>query len=1006
MNPLTNGRMLKKIKELTGDARGRVVRNLEWLQARMHPYFFVAMNDELGALATLARELGSLAQNRRLILADREKTQILARINQPGSLYETLRTMQEQEISYAMIAHSDGPIPGMDHELEIQRFEFDRKANAEITAENNAAIPAALRNRIMGALKAGYPGCDLRGMERLLRIIWLNNENYVRISPAQRVAQLLWLFWQGNANGGLYLDVEAMDDAGENGESRVLFAVANPPQKDFLLQVMEVFNRLDMGVRRAYCLTVSNGVHPYFLGTFYVKRRDQLPLAKGSELFCRLQQELYNTQVLDTLSPTYREFVANRVMSGEDASLINAFIAFCHTNLAHNQPDRFGRDDVMSAFHSHPDIALQLVRLFRTRFDPVREGREAAYAEILADTTRAVEEYNTGHRYLDEIRRGIFRCCLLFIRHTLKTNFFVPAKQALAFRLDPAYLAALGPEFIADLPTAVPFRVTFFFGRAGFGYHVGFSDIARGGWRTIIARSRDDYTTSANTLFREVYVLANTQHLKNKDIYEGGSKMVVVLDASDLTEQERDLETWRLYKLQYGFANAFLDIFVTASGTARDPRVVDYYGEDEPIEIGPDENMHDSMVEAIARLSVRRGYLLGIGIISSKQVGINHKEYGVTSTGVVAFAEITMAEQGIDIRKDPFSVKFTGGPNGDVAGNAMRILLQRCPRVRINLIIDGTAALVDPAGADRDELGRIVLSHDLDAFDPARLHPGGFMLFRSGRRTEGLRELFRKVRRTEEGVTEEWISLDEFSREYNDLLFTTKADLFIPAGGRPETIDGQTWRQYFLPDATPSSRVIVEGANSFITPEARGELQRRGVVIMRDASANKCGVISSSYEIIANLLLTEREFLEHKERYVADVLAILQKRAEDEAALILRRRREPGCTLLYTEISDAISHEINALYARLFAFFQGHPELCLQPPFRRAILNHLPRLLRDSATYRQRIKRLPAKYLYAVLAAEIASSMVYQGDREADFGAMIRGHLQRNLAVGESNGSP
>jgi glutamate dehydrogenase len=538
--------------------------------------------------------------------------------------------------------------------------------------------------------------------------------------------------------------------------------------------------------------------------------------------------------------------------------------------------------------------------------------------------------------------------------------------------------------------------VTFFFGRFGAGYHVGFSDIARGGWRTIIARSRDDYTTSANTLFREVYVLANTQHLKNKDIYEGGSKMVVVLDNSDIKSSELDLETWRLYKLQYGFANAFLDIFVTAGGVARDAAVVDYYREDEPIEIGPDENMHDSMVEAIARLSVQRGYMLGIGIISSKRVGINHKEYGVTSTGVVAFAEITMREQGIDIRRDPFSVKFTGGPNGDVAGNALRIMLERCPLARINLIIDGTAALVDPAGADHGELRRIVLARDLDAFDPDRLHPGGFMLFRSGRRTEGLREMYRKVLRTADGVVEEWISLDEFFREYSQLVFTVPADLFIPAGGRPETIDRSTWQQFLLADGKPSARVIVEGANSFITPEARVQLQKNGAVIMRDASANKCGVISSSYEIIANLLLSEREFLENKERYVADVLEILAKRAGDEARLILRRRREPGCTLLYTEISDAISQEINALYARLFAFFQGHSELCLQPLFRRAILNHLPRLLRDTPAYRRRIGKLPAKYIYAILAAEIASSMVYQGNREADFAGMIKGHLLRN----------
>ena len=53
--------------------------------------------------------------------------------------------------------------------------------------------------------------------------------------------------------------------------------------------------------------------------------------------------------------------------------------------------------------------------------------------------------------------------------------------------------------------------------------------------------------------------------------------------------------------MQYGLINAFFDIFVTDNGSARDPRVVDYYGEDEPIELGPDENMHDEMVELIAR---------------------------------------------------------------------------------------------------------------------------------------------------------------------------------------------------------------------------------------------------------------------------------------------------------------------------------------------------------------------------------------------------------------------
>jgi glutamate dehydrogenase len=471
-----------------------------------------------------------------------------------------------------------------------------------------------------------------------------------------------------------------------------------------------------------------------------------------------------------------------------------------------------------------------------------------------------------------------------------------------------------------------------------------------------------------------------------------------VLDAADLSDH--DLTTRRLYKVQFGFINAFFDIFVTENGKAKDPRVVDYYGEDEPIELGPDENMHDSMIELIARQSVRRGYLLGIGVISSKKVGINHKEYGVTSTGVVKFAEITMAELGVDIRRDPFSIKFTGGPNGDVAGNAIRLLLERCPKVAINLIVDGTGALFDPAGADHRELGRIVLHEDVAGFDPAALHPGGFMLFRNVRREEGHRVLYRKVLRTEKGVEEEWITTDEFNRVFNSLAFTVKADLFIPAGGRPETIDDGNWPQFIDGAGSPSARVIVEGANSFLTPVARVELQKRGVVILRDASANKCGVISSSYEIIANLLMTEKEFLANKERYVADVLDILETRAADEARLIFRRYREPGNSALYTEVSAAISSEINAHYARLFDYFQRNPQLCNDPAFQRAILAHLPRLIRGSAKYRARIKGLPGKYRYAILASELASSLVYRGDRDAEFIEMLKVHLARNFAKG------
>jgi glutamate dehydrogenase len=58
----------------------------------------------------------------------------------------------------------------------------------------------------------------------------------------------------------------------------------------------------------------------------------------------------------------------------------------------------------------------------------------------------------------------------------------------------------------------------------------------------------------------------------------------------------------------------------------------------------------------------------------------------------------------------------------------------------------------------------------------------------------------------------------------------------------------------------PKFKIIVEGANTFITQEARRFLESKGVVLIKDSSANKGGVISSSHEVLVALVLNETEF--------------------------------------------------------------------------------------------------------------------------------------------------
>lgn len=965
---------------------------LQWLEQAMHPFFFTFNQDETDALSALVSNLGRLETIHKLPLIDRNDRIMIAQVGYPNSLYHTLEQLpRRNNLSYTEINTSQLNLPNGEHPLEILRFDYSRKTDQEIAQGNHTPVPNETIEAVLAELTKAKTQLSTEEAKTLIQLLWTNNEQYVRVSHPERLARIIELYAKTRDNDDIYFDAVPFDQGTTGETTRILFGVGNPPPNDYLLQIMGVFKRLNIGVKRAYNLTMSNGVYPYFLATFYVASREGKSLAQGTELYQLLQRELYNTQIISNLSSTYSTMVEVGVINAIDATLVEAMISFTHTNLAHNRPDKFTPDTITQAFTSHFDISLQLIKLFYTRFDPEITERDTLYTAQLAETQQLISTFNTGRRFLDELRRTIFKCALSFINHCLKTNFFIPEKHALSFRLNPAYLEDLGSEFTSDLPVDRPFRITFFFGRRGSGYHIGFSDIARGGWRTLITQGRDDYLTSANTLFRENYVLAHTQHLKNKDIYEGGSKMVAILNVDIGADAEKKRQ--QLYKLQFGFINAFLDIFVTENGKAKNPRVVDYYGEDEPIELGPDENMHDAMIELIAKQARKRGYLLGAGIMSSKEVGINHKEYGVTSIGVIRFAEVTMqAVLGIDMHKDRFSVKFTGGPNGDVAGNGMRLLLERCPQVEIRLIIDGSGALFDPQGLDHAALRNIVLQSDADAFDPNALHINGFILYRNQRHTEGLKEVFKKVVKTEQGLKEEWVSTDEFYKLFNSLIFTVETDLFIPAGGRPETIDGRNVEQFFTQNK-PTAKVIIEGANSFITPDARLVLQERGVVIMRDASANKCGVISSSYEIIANLMMSDEEFLANKAEYVSDVLVILNQLAEKEARLILKRHNETGEP--YTIISDKISREINAHYAKIFAFFQKNPQLLNNPDYIHAILQHLPRMIATKPEWQVRIDRLPAKLKYAILASKLASQLVYEADDDSIYADMIASQVQR-----------
>lgn len=678
------------------------------------------------------------------------------------------------------------------------------------------------------------------------------------------------------------------------------------------------------------------------------------------------------------------KLVMPQLLSFADANLVRAIAEFIHSQLAYVDRHTYSLENIHRYLARYPRLLGELAKIFRRRFDPESPaaGRPLASGTML----RHIGMIATGITDNDRIIRTIFSSALNFIENIRLTNFFCADKSALAFRLAPEFMdfyAELSPEYLKAFPADRPCGVFFFYRQETIGFQIRFDEIARGGWRSVIPafgaselERFDLYDYAKDEIFREVYVLAHTQHLKNKDIFEGGSKMITLLRPAG----ERDFRP-RLWESQRAVCAAFMSLInYDEKGRLRDPRIVDALGSPEIIEIGPDEKMFDPMIEWMGAYAARQGYSIGSGLISGKPgSGFNHKEYGVTSFGVYRYLLKTVSELGIDPVHDEWSVRISGGPSGDVAGNLLKLLIARDeegnyrhPGLKILSIVDGPAAVSDPAGIDREELRRLLFSANLDGFSPECLHGEGAGIIYSTPLISHGEDRYRFVTRSAAGeLVEKHLLRDEYMRRVHLMLAEPAADVFLPCGGRPSTINRDNVAE-FLPGARPTVRAVVEGANSFLTPEARETLEQAGVWVIKDASANKCGVITSSYEILSGLMLDEAEFAVAKPELVPEVMAILRRRADDEAAWLFYRFRTTGTPM--TRLTEVLSCSINAKNRELRAFLEKHPEMVTDE----LVLDHLPPWFRKNMP--ERVRRIPESYRRAIVSVELASRIIYRLD--------------------------
>jgi len=707
--------------------------------------------------------------------------------------------------------------------------------------------------------------------------------------------------------------------------SRIVVAVGNSRTRTMLERVAHRLARYAINVHRAYLdlLDDPGNGQVSFLG-FVVQGPDGAAIDPSSELWNRLRRDLLRIKWMDDatirLSDQHAELGLTR------AEVVIALCNLVHQVLVKVNPYAFARERLYRLADRHLGQARKIADLFLERFDPAAPMSDGDF-EKRARAIRAEFEQEVDP---EDVRTMLGRM-LDAVAATYRTNVWLDERYALSMRIDPAFMASADRE-------EAPFGVFFIHGRGFNAFHVRFADIARGGVRAVRPAGLDQFAREGERLYDEAYGLAFAQQMKNKDIPEGGAKAVILVEPGDVIA--------RCFK---AFGDALLDL-ITPVELVRQ-RIVDRFGQPEIIYLGPDENITPEMIVWIVDRARRRGYGLPNSFMSSKPgAGINHKEYGVTSEGVTVFLDVALRAVGIDPKRQPFTVKITGGPDGDVAGNEIRILHREYgENARIVGIADGSGVGEDPDGLNHEELLRLFQrAEPIARFDRRKLGPRGRV-----------------------------VSVDEPDgiQLRNTLHNRLVADAFVPGGGRPRTMHEGNWRQFLQKDGTPSAKVIVEGANIFITPEARRELSDLGVLIFKDSSANKCGVICSSYEIGASMVLTEQEFIANKKRFVAEVLDKLRALARREAELLMREhRRNPQTPMPDTcvRLSRVVIRATDAIESVLSGMTPAR-----LTELRELVIDHLPPVLVEVAGDRL-WTNLPAPYMRSLMAASLACRIVYK----------------------------
>ncbi|GAB1483394.1 NAD-glutamate dehydrogenase [Treponema sp.] len=829
--------------------------------------------------------------------------------------------------------------------------------------EKNAEIVERIENRYPNFRLESYPTAKSR-LGTQLRFYVVTNPNFKKIDAKasfensaceallknaipETIARYkkAWQYMNDTETPYVYVT-----DKEETKETRIMVGVHEKDSQRVLRIFSQLAAKYDLEIRRKYREPFRDGkrISSFYVPALEEKRREDLirdlnvtmilPDNPVSSLFFSgpfgpekamyaVSGAAFTHHFFSMVTDDYR--ILQRVL--KDQPEARGIVANLKLHLV---KDTYSTARIAQTVLNAPSLVASLYEDFeaRVRGSDSAEKQEQREAEINQIFERDIARTKD---------REILRCFLVFNKAIIRTNFLNTEKSCAAFRLEPGIL---DPDDYSELPYGLFFLV----GREFQGFHVRFRDIARGGIRIVRSRTIDQYSHNIDTIFTESYNLALTQQKKNKDIPEGGAKGAILLNLENQGDAERAFKN---------YVDGLLDLMITkdSKNTVLTKEI---------LFLGPDEGSA-GLMDWAALHARKRGYPYWKSFSTGKSPeigGVPHDLYGMTTLGIHEYVLCTLEKLGLD--ESSQSKIQTGGPDGDLGSNEILI-----SKDKTRSVVDGSGVLFDPEGIDRKELIKLARARIMvENFDTTKLSKAGF---------------FVSVKAKNQKLPDGYIIVngEEFRNEFHLSKYAT-ADFFVPCGGRPGAINIGNWKRLLNENGNPKFKYIVEGANLFITEEARFRLEENGLILFKDSSTNKGGVTSSSLEVLASLALSDEEYDEHmrvknevlptfRKVYIEETTERIKANARSEFKVMWDEHQATGTSL--TSISNLVSHKINQITdAVRESHFVENAELS-----QKILKQYMPETLVSLLGMEKIRSRVPKNYQNAIIATKLAMDFVY-----------------------------